>query len=382
MGYIHVEIEYCQSAKRPASPCGDVLMFERTASATTLICSDGIGSGIKANIAATMCVSRLMELLRRDFSPRNAFVSLVRTMEKARDPELPYAVFTVVRILNDGQATILSYEMPPPIFVGARHATVLRQQTLQIEGVFAGEANCYIEPGEGVIVVSDGVTQAGLGHGLRNGWRIDGACRYVNDCLVEGADLKSIPRLVHRQARDYDGEKAGDDCTVVLAACRWGNTVNILTGPPSDKTQDRAVVKRFLAMEGRKVVCGGTTAQIVADYLEKPLTVEQNPDLALAPPRYLLDGIDLVTEGAVTLNQAYNVLEEDPSRFEERSGVTELIELLRSADRVNFMLGVAPNPANADISFRQMGILTRDKIVPLITEKLRNAGKLVVVEHH
>jgi hypothetical protein len=323
-----------------------------------------------------------MELIRRGFSPRNAFTSLVKTMENAKDPQLPYAVFTVVRILNDGQAIILSYEMPPPIFVGARHATVLPQQRLQIEGIFAGEANCYIEPGEGVIVVSDGITQAGLGHGLRHGWQIDGACRYANDCLIEGADLKALPRLIHGRAREFDGTGPGDDCTVVLAACRWGNTVNILTGPPGDKAQDRTVVKRFLAMEGRKVICGGTTAQIVADYLGKPLTVEQNPDLALAPPRYLLDGIDLVTEGAVTLNHAYNVLEEDPERFEERSGVTEMVELLRSADRINVMLGVAPNPANADISFRQMGILSRDKIVPLIADKLRNTGKLVVVEHH
>jgi hypothetical protein len=382
VGYIHVEIEHCQSPKRPAAPCGDVLVWERTAGATTITCSDGIGSGIRANIAATMCVSRLMELLRRGFSPRNAFASMVRTMEGWRDPSLPYAVFTIVRILNDGQATILSYEMPPPIFVGARHAAVLTPQSLQIEGIFAGEANCYIEPGEGVIVVSDGASQAGLGHGLRHGWQIEGVCRFVNDCLIEGAELKAIPRLVHQKAREYDGTSAGDDCTAIVAACRWGKMVNVLTGPPADRSQDRSVVKQFMAMEGAKVVCGGTTSQIVADCLARPIAVEQNPDLALAPPRYMIDGIDLVTEGAVTLNQAYNILEVDPTTLEEQSGVTEMVDLLRSADRVNFMVGVAPNPASGDITFRQMGILERDKIVPLIAEKLRIAGKLVVVDYH
>ncbi len=380
MGYIHVEIEYCQTPKRTGAPCGDVLAYERTASYSTLVCADGIGSGIKANIAATMCASRLMELMRRGFSPRNAFASVVDTMENAKDPELPYAVFSVVRILNDGQATILSYEMPPPIFVGARQATVLTQRTLEIESTLVGESNCYIEPGEGVIVVSDGVTQAGIGRGMRNGWQIDGTCRFVNDCLADGVDLRKLPEIIHRKAREFDQLRPGDDCTVVLAACRWGNTVNILTGPPSDKREDRRVVKEFLSSEGRKIVCGGTTAGIVSEYLSKALLVEQNPDLAVAPPRYMLEGIDLVTEGAVTLNQVYNIIDEDPSRYEELSGVTELCGLLRAADRINIMIGVAANPANTDITFRQMGIMPRDKVILLIAEKLRHSGKLVVVE--
>jgi len=100
----------------------------------------------------------------------------------------------------------------------------------------------------------------------------------------------------------------------------------------------------------------------------------------LAPPGYLLDGIDLVTEGSVTLNQVYNVLDVDPSQFDEDSGVTSLYELLVHADRVNFILGTAQNPANWHISFQQRGLLPRTKIVELLADKLREAGKLVVIQ--
>ncbi len=379
--YIHVEIETKQVSKKPGAPCGDVVSYERTSSATTLICSDGIGSGIKAHIAAQMCVSRLLELLRQGYSLRKAFASLVHTMNEAKGTDLPYAVFTIVRILNDGVATVLSYEMPAPIFVSAKYASVLPLRSVTIENALVGEANCHVEPGEGIFVVSDGITQAGLGMGLHNGWTIEGACEYVNTCLNSGMKAKDILPLVLRQARLLWKTAAGDDCTVALASCRWGKSVTILTGPPVNPMKDSIVIRRFLTADGTKVVSGGTTSRLVAEYLGTEVKVETLPQSMLAPARYEIDGIDLVTEGAITLNQVYNILDEDPNCFDEVSGVTELQELLRDADRVNFLVGGAINPACDDISFRQRGILTRPIIIPLLAKKLQEAGKLVVIEH-
>jgi hypothetical protein len=184
---------------------------------------------------------------------------------------------------------------------------------------------------------------------------------------------------VHDHARLLWGLKSGDDCTAILASCRPGITVNILTGPPAHRADDRTLVGRFLQSEGRKVVCGATTAKIVGQRLGVSLEVEQSESL-IAPPTYRLKGVDLVTEGAVTLNQAYNILDEDPTEYEEESGVTHLCDLLHGADRVNIFLGMARNPASGDIAFRQQGILPRIKVVPLLAERLRQQGKLVVVE--
>ncbi|MBN1347628.1 MAG: SpoIIE family protein phosphatase [Phycisphaerae bacterium] len=380
MGYTHVEIARSQSPKKSGAPCGDVLAHERTAFATTVVCCDGIGSGIKANIAATMCVSRLMELLRGGFSLRQAFNKVVRTMRKWRSPEMPYAVLSVARIRNDGEATILSYDIPPPLLVGRRHATLLPHRTETLATALVAESNCHIEPGEGILLVSDGITQAGLGAGLSEGWTIEGVRRYVDDCLADGVELKRIPRFVHDQARQL-WKTGGDDCTAVLAACRPGVTLNVLTGPPSSPARDGAVVEEFMRAEGWKVVCGASTAKIVAKHTHCELAVEQNAESMLAPPRYLLPGIDLVTEGAVTLNQVVNLLGEDPKRFEDANVVTELCELLQTADRVNFTVGVAANPASTHITFQQQGILTRAKVIPHIVDKLREQGKLVVVNY-
>ena len=381
LGYKHFEIETVQSSKNPHAPCGDVVGIERTAAATVVVVSDGIGSGVKANIAATLCVSRLLESFRQGFSQRQGFTSLVNTMNKARGTDQPYAVFTVARILNDGAATVLSYEMPSALLVGLHHASPLKQRTHTLGHDIIGEAHCHLESGEGLILVSDGITQAGMGLGLAYGWESEGVARHINDRLAQGLKLRDLPRSIHARARELWKNTKGDDCTVVGAACRPGKTVTIMTGPPSHPSRDFAVVQKFLLSDGDKVVCGATTAKIVAQHLGVRVNVEQDSRSLLAPPRYAIDGIELVTEGAVTLTQVFNILDEDPADFEEESGVSEICALLTAADRIHFIVGVSRNPASESISFRQRGILTRDKIVPLIGEKLKREGKLVVIEY-
>jgi len=377
-GYVHVEVETAQSSKKPDTPCGDLVDCDRTAAATTLVCADGIGSGIRARIAAQMCVGRLLELLRLGFSLRKAFSAVVHTMEQNRDPSRPFAAFSVARVLNDGMATVLSYEAPVAILASRHHAAALMTRAVELGGAFALESDCCLEPGDGLLLTSDGITQAGLGRGMPNGWQTEGVVRYVNHCLTEGRAMKVIPQEVLRAARRL-WTVGGDDCTAVMALCRRGQIVNLLTGPPAHRSQDVAMVRRFMKAEGLKIVCGGTTAEIVARVLGTRMTVEQSPQSMVAPPRYEIEGIDLVTEGAVTLNQVYNLLNEDIRDLTEDSGVTELCALLQIADRVNIQMGAARSLAAGDISFRQRGILTREAIVPLIADRLRAAGKLVVI---
>jgi hypothetical protein len=377
--YVHVEIETAQSSKRADWPCGDLVGCQRNEAATSLVCADGIGSGIRAHIAAELCVSRLLELLRLGTSLRKAVNSVVRSMERNREPGSVFAAFTVARILNDGMTTVLGYEAPPPALLTRRHAVLLPSRSVELGGTLVTESECYLEPGEGLLLMSDGITQAGIGRGMSLGWQTEGVLRFADSCLSDGHSPRELAALVHNHVRQRWGE-GGDDCTAVTAWCRRGQILNILTGPPSVRANDGATVRRFMQAEGLNVVSGGTTAEVVARVLGKPIRMARDPSNSVAPPHYEIPGIDLVTEGAVTLNQVYNVLGENLDDFTEISGVTELCALMHVADRINFTVGQAKNQSSGDMSFRQCGILTRDHIVPLIAEKLRTAGKLVVVE--
>lgn len=377
MGYLHVEIKGVSSSKKLGDVCGDAYTSFRTVEETVIILADGIGSGVKANIYATMTIARLKKMLEDGFSLRHAFASLVSTMHAARGTDLPYAVFTIARVLNNGEATILGYEMPVALFVGHHAASVLKGRNSTLGSEVVSEANLYLEPGEGLLLFSDGITYAGIGGRTRTGWSSEEISRYVNDQLVTGVDKAVLAERVHRQAIELWGKKIGDDCTVIAARCRPGQVVNIFSGPPADKDNDTRVVEEFLALPGMKIVCGATTAQLVARRLSSRLQINPADNSMIAPPGYYLKGIDLVTEGAVTLNQLFNILDADPRFFEPESSVTRLYQAVSNADRINFIVGAGSNIGHADIAFKQQGIMPRQRVIELLAQKLRSDGRLV-----
>ena len=381
MGYIHLEIESVQTPKKNGSACGDAWRAIRKPDATTIIVADGIGSGIKANIYANMIISRFINLIDRGFSLRRAFSSIVHTMHDARGTDAPYAVFTVARILKNGEATILGYEMPEAIFIGRHSSSVVKPRNITLGHEIISETNLFLEPGEGIMMFSDGISQAGTGMGFKFGWESSGVSRFINDCQSRAINNSLLAQMVHAQAREHWRDARGDDCTVVSAFCREGKVVNIMTGPPINKADDDKVTGKFLSRTGIKIVCGATTSQVVARKLGKEVQINKAEYSMIAPPGYSIEGVDIVTEGAITLNQVYNIFEADSKRYEPDTSVTLLCDALKEADKVSFIVGRAENLGHKDIAFTQRGILPRQTIVKLLIEKLDAAGKLVEIEY-
>lgn len=371
-----------QVLKKGQTACGDYYICDRTHEGTTCILCDGIGSGIKANIAAVMCASRLMHLLKNGFSLYEACECVVQSMHRARTEEIPYSVFTIARINANGYYTVLSYEMPPPIIIEVSSASLPEQRFFSFGYEVVGEINGTLNNRDSILLVSDGLPQAGLGKGFRIGWTIEGVLKYVNDCLGAEKSGKVMLKGLLGEAWHLSGKTYGDDTTAALLTCRNAKVLNIATGPPSGETLDRDYVSDFMQQEGTKAVCGSTTAEIFSQ--KTNISIKAMPVGASfsQPPMYEMEGIDLVSEGAITLNQLYNIIGEDIAQFDEFSCVTDLYELMYDADIIRFFLGCAINPDHGSTAFKQMGIMPRLKIVPLIAEDLREMGKLVVINRY
>lgn len=379
MSYHHIDIFEKQSSKKIGNPCGDVIGTYRNEFATTIVLSDGLGSGIKANISANLCISRIFGLLKFGSTLREAFTAMVKTMNKAWGTVEPFAVFTIMQILHNGNVTILSYEMPSPILITKNRTEILSDRIYTIEKSIISEVNTNIDLNDEIMLISDGITQSGLGNGLTNGWEISGVRQYLRQLLLdEDIESQEIVNKVHLKAIQLWGRNAGDDCSVVLAKSRSGIVVNLLTGPPVDKLKDGVMVRDFNNTKGIKIICGGSTAKIVARELNRKLEVDLENESAITPPSYFIEGMNIVSEGVVTLNQVYNILDENIEDAENRSKVVQLAEFLLMADRVNIWTGEANNLKEGSIEFRQQGILHRQKIVKLLSNKLTNMGKLVV----
>lgn len=380
MEHFFIEVNADMISKVSGSPCGDVLMVERFENSTLIILADGLGSGVKANIAATLCATRLKELIKLGFSTREAFASLVRTMESAIKDEMPYSVFTLARIINDGITAILSYDMPAPLLINNRTATCLNCRDFSIDTKNVKEYTCVLTANDSLLIFSDGASQAGLGINNKEGIGQEGLLRLTNKELISGCLISELPSLLQRKIFEINDNDYLDDTSVLVAFSRPSRNVNILTGPPINRRDDHLVIENFLEKEGYKIICGGTTANLVANHLGKEIHTDSKYENHFTPPKHSLEGIDLVTEGALTLNQLYNILDEDRLEMDEKNPVTELYDYLISADKIRFMIGSSNNPATRSISFRQQGFLSRRKIIPLIADKLRAMGKVVLIE--
>lgn len=378
----YIEIIISQAPKRKSQVCGDYVVAERTEEATTVILADGMGTGVKANIAAVMNATRLIELLRLGFTLREACKKIVDTLHEARTKNIPFAAFSVCRVLNSGHATIISYEMPPPILLSKHFATYLPQQRFFPLGLeIISEVNCVLEYGDGIILVSDGVSQAGMGRQYRLGWGVQNVSYFIDGLLAQGVDIKEIPHRILKKVKEISVTDYGDDTSCVFLLCRSSNVLNVLTGPPLRKIDDQKVVKQFMEMKGKKVVCGSTTVEMVAKCLNKKALIKDEPQGYHKPPSYEIEGIDLATEGAITLNQVYNIIDIPPDKFGGGSSVTELAKMFHESDIINFIVGTATNRAHKSIIFRQMGVFPREVIVKLLGEKLRRMGKIINVEY-
>ncbi len=381
MSYIHIDALLSQSSFNTGEECGDIAEVLRLPEATYIIFADGCGHGIKANISARFILTRLKTLIAEGLNLRKSIESTVISCEEAKGTSLPYAAFTVIKILNNGETSISVYEMPPVIFASRSSAEILSGRAITMGTGVVMETFCFLEPSDSLFIMSDGITDAGIGIVNYHGWKPERIKDYINSLISSGKDSKTIGEMIHAKAREKWGDNKGDDCSVMQCCCRKGEEVTVLSGPPADKTQDIKIASQFMRIPGKKIVCGATTAKIIGSYLKKEIVLDNTGSSLISPPSYMIEGVDLATEGAVTLNQAYNILDADPNTYTEDSGVTKLCTILRKADKITFIIGGAHNPGHEHMSFIQRGIIPRSEIAVKIAGKLKNMGKLAGIEY-
>lgn len=377
--YFHVNVAVHQKNKTGHSVCGDIITIDRRADNTLIGLFDGVGSGIKANLAARLNSARFFALLRNGYSIHEAVEKLVLTMSEARVKTIPFAAFTIIKITGNHRAMLISYESPSPIIIENNYA-IIPEGTIKKVGTEVIR-EYYPDPRRitGILVMSDGVSQIGMGHSFNQAWTEETIPPYITG-LLQMLPPTVLPEYLVKQVKKISGNTYEDDSSALYLDMCPGNRITILTGPPAMPDHDEACVNDFINAEGIKVICGSSTAQMVSRILNRPIKQANLSTTPLRPPKYHLDGIDLVTEGAVVLNQLYNIIDRDVQSYDPDSCVSELALLINACDLITIKMGRAHNPGHTDIAFTQMGIRRRETIIPMLEKKLRAMGKSVVVE--
>ncbi len=351
MSNYFIEIGNENIQKAGEEVCGDVFMSRKLQEEgrSVAVLSDGLGSGIKANVLATMTASMALNFTIANQAVEHSAQSIRNTLPIDEERKINYATFTIIDIEYDGETTILEYGNPQFLIFRGNEALNIKKSTIKAEL----EKNCFkAQKEDRIILFSDGVSQSGIGRAdMPFGWELDDLKSFIaynlnKDQYISAQKLSKI--LVNRALLN-DSFKAKDDITCSVIYFRDPRNLIICTGPPYKMEKDQLMAKTVSEFNGSKIICGGTTAQIISRELEKEIDVDIFSGDGELPPVSEIEGIDLVTEGILTLGKVAEYLERNElNKIKSSSPAGKIIKLLLKHDKITFLVGTRINEAHQD----------------------------------
>ena len=364
--------------------CGDSLSVAPIGGGKLMVLSDGLGSGVKANILATLTTRIATRLMERGLPIEEVVETLTDTLPECKVRKIAYSTFTLLKVKEDGRVYLAEFDNPPTFFLKRGYISELKYRDRIIGSRKIREAHVHAEAGDWLVTVSDGEIHAGIGGLLNLGWDWEKIAKFLETQVYEDVSAQKVAQILVDQAKQLYEGKPGDDTTVGVLKIRPKRFASFMIGPPVKREDDTAVVDRFMKLPGRKIVSGGTTAGILAKFLEKDVVVDLSTMTNKIPPTGKLEGVDLVTEGVHTVNATLEILQKASdvdSLTGMRDGASLLAREFLFADSVNIFLGQAINPAHLNPNLPQeMGFKSRS--VQEIAALLRERGKEVNLEIH
>ncbi len=391
---IKVDMAYKSLNKNEEELCGDKVEILHTDNSHILILADGMGSGVKANILATMTSKILGTMFLRGIPLEECVETIAETLPVCRVRQMAYATFSILQVYDDGTAYLVEFDNPGCIFIRDGEIMKIPEQFRMIVNRRINEYHFKVKLGDAFVLISDGAINAGVGELLNFGWNWDSVAKYAQREYKKTISAMHLAAAISQACDDLYQYRPGDDTTVAVLRIGEKKLVNLMTGPAQCQEDDEGMVTDFMADENAvKVVCGGTSANIVARVLEKEINVaftgEIDPNI---PPTASIEGIDLVTEGVVTMNRVLKLLEQytrddeiDEAFFielDKPNGASMLAKLLiEQCTDLHLFVGKAVNAAyqNTELPF-QLGV--RQKLVDQIEDVLKRLGKGVSVRYY
>lgn len=373
---ISFEIGIASQNKHDEVLCGDVVGIEKDENSSVIVLSDGLGSGVKANILATLTARIAARLLIRGVPLQDAVETISETLPVCQVRNLAYSTFSILQIRQDGKGYLVQYDNPPAILVRRGNVTALRGDTRVIGRRVIRESNLELENGDILVLCSDGVTHAGIEALLPLGLEETGLVRLLRQEIELRNSAQLIAEDILEFCEMYSAGTLGDDTTAVVVKVRPVIRGVLFSGPPLEKNEDQLMVDAFFEGDRRRAICGGTSANIVSRLKNLPVTVDMNYSDPNIPPVARMPGVDLVTEGILTLTRVVEMLESGVVRVKEKKdGASLLLKWLLECDEIELLVGLRINSAHLTPGLPfHLGL--RSSVLQKLNDLLNQRGKL------
>lgn len=390
MNDLCADIGYRSLIKYGEQLCGDHIdmVSSPTDDSTIIVLADGLGSGVKASILSTLTSKIISTMIAKGLKLEDCVETIAATLPVCSERGVAYSTFTIFRLYKNEWAEIIQYDNPRVILLREGKNYEYPSTKMEIGGKEIYSSHLKLQENDLLIAMSDGAIHAGVGMSLNFGWERKDIISFMETFYQVGFTAKTLTTILLDECNRLYGEKPGDDTTVCSIRIRKREPMNLLFGPPSDRNDCNKMMSLFFSKEGKHIVCGGTTSTIASEYLGKPIRPQiefVDPDI---PPIAFIDGVDLVTEGVITVNKvlsyAKDYLKSNESYTQwgyKKDGASQIARLLfEEATDINFYVGRAINPAhqnpNLPINFNIKMQLVKD-----LSDCLEKMGKRVKVNY-
>lgn len=383
-----IDVAKCSVNKYQEELCGDHVESIKTKEGMIVVLSDGLGSGVKANILATLTSKIAITMLKEGASIEDTICTIASTLPECQVRKLAYSTFTIVQIKDNGEVYMVEYDNPPVFYYRKGVPLHIHKEKRMINNKVIYESNFNMRVDDTLVMISDGVVHAGVGMTLNLGWQWEHIDQYLQDLVRVERDTMCIARDLLGVCENLYDNSPGDDTTVVAIQLKEVTYLDLFTGPPKDRQSDKQMIETIQSAKGKVVLCGGTTANIVARELEESIMIDLEHYTPKVPPMGYMKGIDLVTEGLLTLNATKEHLERYleekskglvPEKIMGLDGASRLARLLiEHSTHITCWVGQAINPAHQNPDFPENFNL-KNAVMHEVVKLLRLLGKEVEV---
>ena len=385
-----VDIGYNSLFKFGEQLCGDTVgIASEDKGNEIIVLADGLGSGVKANILSTLTAKIISTMMSNGLSVEECVATVAATLPVCETRGVAYSTFTILQIVDYKDAYVYQYDNPKTILLRNGKNYELGVEDLEIGEKRITKAHVTLEPNDTFILMSDGVEHAGIGATMNFGWERDEIIDYLETMYYEGYSSKTLATILLDKCDDLYGQKPGDDTTVAVVKFRERSVVNLMFGPPRHKEDDRYMLRDFFGNQGKYIIAGGTTSQIAARLLRRDVEVNLDYFDDEIPPTASLEGVDLVTEGVITISKvlsyAQDYLKDNESFYDwtyKQDGASQIARMLfEDATDIEFFVGKAINAAHQSPTI-PINFSIKMKLIEDLVVCLEKMGKRVNVKYY
>ena len=369
--------------------CGDhVDVVEPSDDSTVIVLSDGLGSGVKASILSTLTSKIISTMLAEGLSLEECVETIAATLPVCSVRGVAYSTFTIIHLKNNQVAELIQYDNPHAIVIRDEQVWDYPKTEMNIGGKKIYKSVIKLQENDIFVAMSDGCPHAGIGTAYNFGWKREDIASFMETLSHAGYTAKTLSTMLVDECDKLYGQKPGDDATACVVRIRKREPMNMLFGPPSNRDDADRMMSLFFSKEGKHIICGGTTSSIAAKFLRKPVKASLNFEASDVPPIAKIEGVDLVTEGVITVNKVLEYAKDylgENKHYEhwsfKRDGASLICRLLfEEATDINFYVGRAVNPAhqNPDLP---INFNIKMNLVEELSKCLKKMGKKIKVSY-